>query len=148
MHSDRKPLVIDTSTLIGIWTSQKLGFPAQALNIAFLWYQLVVSDETLAELKTVIGRDFLDKYHPRAARLAFVQKLEMQAFMVDITVEVRDCRDPNDDKFLSLALSAGAKTIVSSDPDLYLMHPYRDISIIRPRPFVEAHSHLPMFHPV
>jgi predicted nucleic acid-binding protein len=45
---------------------------------------------------------------------------------------VTDCRDPKDNKYLELALAAGASVIVSSDDDLLVFDPWRDIRILRP----------------
>lgn len=50
---------------------------------------------------------------------------------------VADCRDPKDDKFLALALEAGADCIVSSDEDLLVLNPYHGIPVIRPLDFPE-----------
>jgi predicted nucleic acid-binding protein len=47
-------------------------------------------------------------------------------------VRVTDCRDPKDDKYLELALAAGAEIIVSSDDDLLVLHPWRGARILRP----------------
>lgn len=143
MPSARRPLVIDTSTLIGVLTGKPGAYPARALNIAVLWYQLVLSDETLAELERVIHRAALDKYRPLVTRVDFLAKLRAAAVLHPVTQPVQACRDPNDDKFLALALSARAPAIVSSDPDLYLMNPFQTVEILTPRAFVERHAHLP-----
>lgn len=45
--------------------------------------------------------------------------------------------DPDDDKFLELALSGNASVIVSGDDDLLCLDPFRDIRIVPPRAFVE-----------
>jgi Predicted nucleic acid-binding protein, contains PIN domain len=42
------------------------------------------------------------------------------------------CRDPDGDKFISCALSAGAKFIVSGDADLYTLKSYKSVRIIKP----------------
>lgn len=81
-------------------------------------------------------RDKFDAYLPLDERIAFVELYRSRAVILEVRDEVRDCRDPKGDKFLELALSAGSKIIVSSDPDLYLMHPYRGISILRPVDFL------------
>jgi uncharacterized protein len=47
-------------------------------------------------------------------------------------VRVTDCRDPKDDKYLELALAAGAETIVSSDDDLPVLDPWRSVRILNP----------------
>lgn len=134
---------MDTSTLIGVLTGKPGGFPAQAVNIAFLWYQRQLSQETRDELERVIRRPALDKYRPLALRLQFFEKYVQGCEVQVVTQQVHDCRDPNDDKFLSLAVSTHTTLMVSSDPDLTLMNPYRGIEIIPPRTFVERHAHLP-----
>ena len=45
--------------------------------------------------------------------------------------QVRDCRDPDDDKFLELALASGARAIVTGDADLLVLDPWRDIRIVK-----------------
>ena len=56
---------------------------------------------------------------------------------------VTDCRDPKDNKYLELALEAGADTIVSSDGDLLVLHPWRGIDIVSPSDFVAAFDPTP-----
>ncbi|MEO9188385.1 MAG: hypothetical protein ABI224_00040 [Acetobacteraceae bacterium] len=49
---------------------------------------------------------------------------------------VTDCRDPKDNKYRELALAAGAETIVGSDEDLLVLHPWRDAWILRPTDYL------------
>lgn len=49
---------------------------------------------------------------------------------------VTDCRDPKDNKHLELALASGADTIVSSDADLLVLHPWRGTRILRPADYL------------
>ena len=49
---------------------------------------------------------------------------------------VADCRDRKDNKYLELALAAGASIIVSSDDDLLVLDPWRGIRILRPADYV------------
>ena len=49
---------------------------------------------------------------------------------------VRDCRDAKGDKYLELAVAADASTIVSSDDDLLVMHPWRGIRIVWPAEYL------------
>ncbi len=51
-------------------------------------------------------------------------------------VRVSDCRDPKDDKYLELALAAGAETIVSGDDDLLVLQPWRGVRILRPAQYL------------
>ena len=50
---------------------------------------------------------------------------------------VTDCRDPKDNKYLELALAAGAETIVSSDDDLLVLDPWRGVRIMRPTDYLD-----------
>jgi putative PIN family toxin of toxin-antitoxin system len=45
-------------------------------------------------------------------------------------------RDPDDDKFLACAVAARAEVVVSGDRDLLAVSPYRRVSVLRPRDFV------------
>ena len=53
-----------------------------------------------------------------------------------VSVVVRDCRDPKDDKYLELAIEAAASVIVSSDNDLLVLNPWRGIRILRPSEYL------------
>lgn len=57
-------------------------------------------------------------------------------------VRVPDCRDPKDDKYLELALSTGAETIVSSDSDLLVLDPWRNIRILSPGEYLTVATHV------
>jgi predicted nucleic acid-binding protein len=48
---------------------------------------------------------------------------------------VADCRDVSDNKFLELALATEAKVIVTGDPDLLVLDPWRGIRIVGLREF-------------
>ena len=53
------------------------------------------------------------------------------------TICLTDCRDPKDNKYLELALTAGAETIVSGDDDLLILHPWRGVRILQPADYLE-----------
>jgi uncharacterized protein len=65
-------------------------------------------------------------------RLRTLDILRRTAIWFEPKVRVTDCRDPKDDKYLELALSAGAEIIVSGDNDLLALHPWRGIDIVSP----------------
>ena len=58
-------------------------------------------------------------------------------FPIKPTVHVGECRDPSDNKLLELAVSGAAVCIVSGDQDLLVLHPFRGISIVTPRGFLD-----------
>ena len=139
-------IVFDTSTLIGCCITQH-GPPAKALAKALRSRVLVMSSETLAELSVVVRRDKFDAWRPLAHRLAFLNGLVAAVRMVPVSIRVNDCRDAKDNKFLELALTAKAGTLVSSDADLLVLHPFQGIDIQTPAQFLLAGDAPPMSAP-
>lgn len=68
--------------------------------------------------------------------MRFLTVLVHAAELVTVTQTCTESRDPKDNKFLELALDGCAACIVSGDPDLLVLHPFRGISIIAPRDFL------------
>jgi putative PIN family toxin of toxin-antitoxin system len=92
----------------------------------------------LAELDEVPRRTKFDRYVSRAKRLEFLLSLIVTAEVVAITQRIEACRDPKDNKFLELAAAGGASYVVSGDADLRSLDPFRGISILTSREFVNA----------
>lgn len=59
------------------------------------------------------------------------------ALWVEPDIEVRDCRDGKDNRYLELASTVGATAIVSGDADLLALHPWRGIRVPRPAEFLD-----------
>lgn len=57
---------------------------------------------------------------------------------MEISEKIKESRDPKDDKFLELAINGKTDFIISGDGDLQILNPFRKISIISPREFLEA----------
>ena len=54
-------------------------------------------------------------------------------------LEVTDCKDPKDNKFLALCITAGAKALVTGDKkDLLVMHLYQNTGVLGLRAFVNG----------
>ena len=134
--SSGKRIVFDTSTLVSAVLKPQ-SVPARAISWGWEVAEVVVSAETLEELRLVLGRERLDSFRERDARKEFFQLYQAMAVLLPVTEAVVACRDPKDDKFLSLAVSAGAPLLVSSDDDLLTLGRYRGVTILRPRQFVE-----------
>ncbi len=102
---------------------------------------IIASQKTFEEFRNVSLRSKFDKYLTLESRLEFI--LETQTFIKIIAVHhtVSICRDPKDNMYLELALSAKADCIVSGDPDLQVLNPFENIPIISPREFLDR------FHP-
>ncbi len=127
-------VVFDTNVLVSAALIQ--GSRADRCVRVVLEHQhpLIFSKATFAELSDVLLRSKLDRYVPKAARRSLLGTWESAAvFFPDAAIHevVRECRDPDDDKFLELALASRAVAIVTGDPDLLVLYPWRGIRIVK-----------------
>jgi putative PIN family toxin of toxin-antitoxin system len=102
----------------------------KALDKAFKTGKVVVSNTTFAEFTEVLFRKKFDKYFTDERRLQVVQKLERDTVVCEVNISITACRDPKDNKFLELAVTARASCIVSGDQDLLVLHPFNNIHIV------------------
>jgi len=115
-------IVFDASTVVS--TALKAdSIPERALPRAEEVDVFALSAAVDAEFTEVLSRPKFARAIPLAQRDGFLRILRDAAIWFDPAVRVSDCRDPKDDKYLELALAAGAETIVSSDGDLLVLHP-------------------------
>jgi uncharacterized protein len=128
-------IVIDTGVLVSAAIRPE-SVPALAVEKALLYFEVCASDETLAELDSVLTRPKFDAYAPPEVRQVFLDGLRARLSMIAVTQIVTDCPDPKDNKFLALADTAEAELIVASDPHLTGMHPWRGIPILPPAAFL------------
>ena len=137
MKTDR--LVLDSNVLISSALS-RLGKPAQIMELIRQSDRvLLFSVETLNELTTRLARPKFDRYVTDEERKAFVEDAIRWSEIITITGVAQGCRDPDDDKFLELAVVGGADCLVSSDKKHVLpMHPFQGIPILSPADFMKA----------
>lgn len=127
--------VLDTNVIVSSVLSPR-SILRQAFDLAFLLGTVLVSDSILVEIDDVLRRPKFERYVSEEERLQFLAKFVGDAMIVEVTEVVTDCRDSKDNKFLELAVSGGAKCIVSGDTDLLVIDPFRGISIVTPQVFV------------
>jgi putative PIN family toxin of toxin-antitoxin system len=126
---------LDTGVLVSA-AIRPDSVPALALEKALLNFDVCVSQDTLAELATVLSRAKFDRYAPAQQRDDFVAGFRARAVVVEVTTTVSDCIDPKDNMFLALAETTEADLIVSSDPHLINLHPWHGIPILPPAAFL------------
>ena len=134
MRAER--VVVDTNVLISAALLPN-GAPRAAIDaVRRTGGSLVFSDQTIAELRTRLGRSKFDRYVTRADRALFLAQIEAVAEWVSITGAKLGCRDPDDDKVLETALMSAAECIITGDRDLLAMTPFRGIPVLEPRGFL------------
>jgi len=131
-----KPRIVFDTNAIDSALLLKHSVSRLAFDKALAEGELLCSVETVDELNlTLMQKDF-SKYVTENERLEFIASLLREASIVSVNVHVGDCRDPRDNKFLELAISGSAACIVTGDKDLLVLHPFRGISIMTPRDFL------------
>ncbi len=130
-------IIIDTNVLMsGIFWS---GAPAKILDG---WQQ--------KKLKMVISPDVLDEYtrvghilankHPGVDIAPIIELVTIHSeLFLPQPLPASVSRDPDDDKFIALAIAANCKIIVSGDKDLLDIARYDGVEIIKPGDFVKQY---------
>lgn len=120
-----KLFVFDTNSLT---SSALLPFSVsrKAFDKALLLGNFAVSDKTMEEFIEVLFRKKFDKYFfADEERRVIINKVEANAKRFVPSVEITDCRDPKDNKFLELAVAVNAACLITGDKDLLVLHPFR-----------------------
>jgi putative PIN family toxin of toxin-antitoxin system len=91
-------------------------------------FTLILSKEMLEELIDVLSRP---KFGIDFAEIKnLLHFIKAKATIVEITKNIKACRDHTDDIVLEAAISANANVIVSNDNDLLELNPFEDIPIL------------------
>ena len=128
-------VVVDTNVFIsGVF----FGGPPRGVLAA--WrdkrIELVVSHEIIDEYVRVTER--LSARFPRVDAGPALRLLAAFATLVSATpLPEPVCADRDDDKFLACAVAARAGYVVSGDRALLATSPYRNVTVIRPRDFMD-----------
>lgn len=136
MTNKTPTIVIDSNVLIsaGILPKSRL---ANILVMAVGRFVIAQNAATWSEMISRIEREKFDRYFGESGRLAYLSKLAQLVQFFDVVADERVSRDPDDDKFVSLALDAGATIIISGDRDLKEIRVHKGIEIMSPSAFLE-----------
>lgn len=134
-------VVLDTGVIVSALILPR-SVPRQIVDAVSPTWCMLVSQETVAELEESIRKPKLKRYFSETERLEFLYAYLTAAAEVAVTARITACRDPKDDKFLELAVSGGARVIVSGDADLLSLNPFpapgpTEIAIVTPREFLD-----------
>lgn len=133
--------VVDTNVLVSGIISPKSS-PAKIINC---WrereFVLVTSPKILQETKRVLN-------YPKIAKKYYLNKEKINELMQGFSLFSEVCKptkkisviqqDPEDDKFLEAAITAGADFIVSGDIHLLNLQKYQGIEILTAKEFIKA----------
>lgn len=99
---------------------------------------LALSSAVDAEIADVLSRPKFARAISPLRRQRFLTILRSVAVWFETAERVTDSRDDKDNKYLELALAAGAEIIVSGDQDLLVLDPWRGVRILTPADYLAA----------
>jgi len=137
MSVPRRRFVIDTNVLVSALLTPA-GHSRQAFDKANRSGFVLQSEETFAELEDVIYRERFDDYITDEERAYFLADLLAKTVFVVPSERVAACSDPDDDRFLELALGGDAAFVVTGNLDDFPPSPWRGIRILPPASFLNA----------
>lgn len=137
MTPSQQRLVLDANVIVSSVLSAQ-GRASQTFDLAIATGIVLMSNDTFAELSEVLLRPKFDRYSNRAKRETFLDELLGLVEFVEIVERIDECRDPKDNKYLELAVSGKADAIVTGDDDLLVLHPFRQIPIVRIQTFLAS----------
>jgi len=119
-------LVYDTNIIISalLFEGSK---PAKAFDIGINQGAILFSSSTVTELEEVLLRNKFDQYISHEECKQFLTSFILDSTPVEINETISECRDPQDNKFLELAVCGKAAFIISGDEDLLVLNPFRNI---------------------
>ena len=111
-------IVIDTNVLLGLWIFSEPSLSALRAALDAGTVTAVRCAETDAEFAEVLARPDLLDVDPARQQLV-LESWRARALLTELTARAPwTCRDPLDQKFLDLSVSAGAGALLTRDRDL------------------------------
>ncbi|MFZ1799215.1 MAG: putative toxin-antitoxin system toxin component, PIN family [Chitinophagaceae bacterium] len=127
--------VFDTNALISAHLLDKSA-SRKAYNKAIDNGVLIYSAETFDEFANTFIRSKFEKYLPLEKRMSVIGEFQARGALIKTRIVISICRDPNDNKFLELAVSSNASCIITGDKDLLILDPFRGIPILNAADFI------------
>lgn len=131
--------VLDTNVLVSA-TILPASIPGKVLNVVLKKGFLLMSEEVFSEVEEVLAKPKFSRYFSKLSVELVIEQLRMAAVWEASPPPLVACRDPKDDKFLSLAYAGQASCLVSGDQDLLVLHPFQNIPILNPADFLQSFS--------
>ena len=99
---------------------------------------ILMSEATFAELVSRLDRPKFDRYREQEAWNLFLSELvELALWHEDTGTATGISRDPDDDKFLALAVTGQADAIISGDRDLLELAAHEGVPVLSPAQFLQ-----------
>ncbi|MBE5228404.1 MAG: putative toxin-antitoxin system toxin component, PIN family [Microcystis sp.] len=114
--------------------------PRLALETAKNQGIIILSETVIDELSNVLSRSKFDRYLAKSIRQELLETLVEASLLVQPSESIDECRDAKDNKYLELAISGHAESLITGDEDLLVLNPFRNIKIITVLEFLDTDS--------
>jgi len=133
-------VVLDTNVVVSALIGK--GGPKRILEAVFSGKATVcLSVVTFAEYVEVLSRPKFARYTEFSeAAVPTLKHLRSLALFVEPTRHVSICADPDDDKFLELALETRAAYLITGNKKHFPSESYRSINIVSPAEFLKLQT--------
>jgi putative PIN family toxin of toxin-antitoxin system len=129
--------VLDCNVIISSALTSN-NIPFKVIRFLEEKHVLLASESTMEEFSKTILKAKFDKYfNPLDTRMEIISRYAGKVEWIKPVHIIRICRDVKDNQYLELALSGNADCIITGDPDLLVLHPFENISIISPKEFLD-----------
>ena len=96
----------------------------------------IVSPDTIKELNQTLKKPRIRKLIAEDKAAEFLKFLDGASRLMEPSISLKVCRDPDDDAFISLAASAKIP-LVSLDKDVLVLRGQIDVEILHPKEFIK-----------
>jgi putative PIN family toxin of toxin-antitoxin system len=132
----RRIFVFDTNVLISA-NLKPNSVSRQAYDKALATGTLIKSSKTFEEFARKIVLPKFDKYLTAGDKTKAIVRYRDDSVLVEIRIQILESQDVDDNMFLELAVSVAADCIISGDPHLKILNPFRGIPIVSPADFLK-----------
>ncbi len=123
-----KKVILDTNLWISFLISRRLEEIDDLLQDGAI--NLIFSKELIEEFLTVARRPKFQKFFPDEKINDLLRLFDNYGNLIDVTIEISECRDYKDNFLLSLAVESKADYLVSGDIDLLILNKIDETKII------------------
>ena len=131
--------VFDANVIVSAFLF-KTSPPRLALETAKNQGIIILSEMVIDELSNVLSRSKFDRYLAKSIRQELLETLVEASLLVQPSESIDECRDAKDNKYLELAISGHAESLITGDEDLLVLNPFRNIKIITVLEFLDTDS--------
>jgi putative PIN family toxin of toxin-antitoxin system len=127
--------VFDTNVVISALLNDATT-PSLALKQAEEIGTVLISETIMQELTSVLARPKFSRYVSEDTIRELIERIGSSWSVVPILYTVKARSDPDDDKFLDVAVNGAATHLITGDHALLALDPFRHTHILTPAKFL------------